>query len=195
MNDVVPKVKLVNCEGFENHAAVLELKSTMEAKLASETYRYGVGMHETGHYIYFREAGHTKFNFNEARIVCRDGELHPEMASLRSIMDEIDTVKHETREAAAHAYAKALAAGGEFTRYFVPEMHPGDSNDRQLFDMQCEVWRRKRKRLDVDADAYWIEARKAIALRLQDPEFCARAIQECRFVCSQLFPWLAQQNQ
>jgi hypothetical protein len=115
------------------------------------------------------------------------------MASLRSIMiDEIGAVKHETREAAAHAYAKALAAGGEFTRYFVPEMHPGDNNDRQLFDMQCEAWRRTK--LDVDADAYWIEARKAIALRLQDPEFCARAIQECRFVCSQLFPWPAQQN-
>jgi hypothetical protein len=62
-NDVVPAIVLIDCQGFENHPIVSEVRSNMEGRLASEECRYGYAMHETGHYMYFMEAGYKALEF------------------------------------------------------------------------------------------------------------------------------------
>jgi len=39
MNEFVPVILLINCQGFENHSIVSEIRRKMETKLASEGFR------------------------------------------------------------------------------------------------------------------------------------------------------------
>jgi hypothetical protein len=139
--------------------------------------------------MYFMEAGYKTFNFRTSRIICSNGEFHSYMASVEVVRDAIDPLGwHQTMDEVVLGYAKALAAGGEFTRLLAPKIHPGDEKDRIVFDEQCEAWQKTGS--IIDADAYWSSARKAVRLRLQDHDFRAKVIQECRFVYSKLFPWV-----
>jgi hypothetical protein len=111
------------------------------------------------------------------------------MASMQVRRDVIDpSVWRKTMQDVVHDYAKALAAAGEFTRFFAPKIHPGDEDDRIVFEEQCKVWQNTGH--VFDAEAYWRSAQLEVRLRLQDSTFRAKAIHECRLVSSKLFSWI-----
>jgi hypothetical protein len=164
----VPNVELIGCEKFQPYSLIEAIQEEMLQDLRRPDYRQGYALHEAGHYIFFLAAGIKEFVFTKPKITIVSGKPFPEMAGVIPIFDPAQ-LKFAYWKDGADALARAAAAGGQFSRYFTPNIDPGEERDYSNFANQCETWRQQG--FPINTEKFWVDGQTHVKQVLQNTEF------------------------
>jgi hypothetical protein len=167
----------------------LGLRAQIEQVLVIQKWRFAFSIHETGHLIYMSRAGFKDFLYHGPRIEY-DAEKDKFIAFPAAVQQQslgATNTQNLELDQWILGVAKGHAAGGVFARELTAAPDAGDEQDRQNFEVFCDLMLENSPGMSIDRSGLWVLAQEEVKTDLRDPAFRKEVWERAAEVREKLF--------